>query len=60
MLKWDPPGLCYPEAHPKYLVSNQKWPKKGQKGSNIAKNGLKRVTLPLEDYFGFFPAHFFG
>ena len=42
MLQWDPPGICYPEANPKYLVSNKESPKKGQKGSNIAKNGQKK------------------
>ena len=46
MLQWDPPGICYPEANPKYLVSNKESPKKGHKGSNIAKDGQKKVTLP--------------
>ena len=29
----DPSGRCYPEAHPKYLVSTQKWAYKSQKKS---------------------------
>ena len=33
MCQLDPSGRCYPEAHPKYLVSTQKWAYKSQKKS---------------------------
>ena len=59
-LEYDLPGLCYPEASPKYLVSNQKWPQKGQKGSNIAKKWPKKGDFAPWNFFflAFFPPIF--